>query len=498
MSVAGARSEPPEGATPAHRFAEPEPELEPGDVCAPPDPGSALVVTTVGGTLVATDGMLAHADRVGRIAGELHDALVRVDYAALLGPLPTDALRAELAAALRCADDQCAAIREAAQLAELGEDRILRAQTATAGLLAAAVAGAWPALLALGVGWSPVLAFAALAMTDEYGGDDAAARREGVVRWLLDHPELITSPGFVDAVRLVATSTDDAGWAALGVPAPLAAELGSQQHGVTGVESSAIGIMGAAGLVGLLRETPVTVERTGTSVGAAPAQGAVQRLDRVPDGGDIVIERHDVPGGEPRWVVYVGPTETFSPSADGPAFDQTSNMAGVAGLPAGSMRALEMAMADAGVAATDQVQLVGFSQGGLVAARAAESGQWNVVGLETYGAPTGNVELPEGLAGMAVRHTDDLVPALAGPQLDDNLLQVEREAFAGDAPPPTGLPAPAHQKAAYLATAAAIDGAQSAAVREQVAALDAFTAEYAAIDGATVTTFSFHAERVTP
>jgi hypothetical protein len=118
-----------------------------------------------------------------------------------------------------------------------------------------------------------------------------------------------------------------------------------------------------------------------------------------------------------------------------------------------------------------------------------------VVGLETYGAPAGNVALPPGLSGMAVRNADDFIPALAGPQLDDHLLQVERQAFAPGSPIPTELAAPAHQRTAYDATASAIDRATSAAVREQVAAMDEFTAEYARQDGSTITAMVYRAER---
>ena len=50
-------------------------------------------------------------------------------------------------------------------------------------------------------------------------------------------------------------------------------------------------------------------------------------------------------------------------------------------------------------------------------------------------------------------------------------------------PIPTAEPAPAHQREAYAATATAVDAAESAAVREQIAAMDAFTADYAQRDG---------------
>jgi hypothetical protein len=126
----------------------------------------------------------------------------------------------------------------------------------------------------------------------------------------------------------------------------------------------------------------------------------------------------------------------------------------------------------------------------------AGSGEWNAAGLETFGAPAGNIELPEGLSGMAVRNSDDFIPALAGPQLDHHLLQVERRAFADGTPLPTYHAAPAHQRDAYMATATAVDQAKSAAVREQNAALNSFTADYADRPGSVVTAMTYHGERV--
>jgi hypothetical protein len=247
--------------------------------------------------------------------------------------------------------------------------------------------------------------------------------------------------------------------------------------------------------VGLFREGAVSTQRITTSQVLHPPSGTLDRLSRVPENDQIRIERYDVPGAPPRFVVYVGPTETFSPVASDEPWDLTSNVAGVAGLGAGSLRATELAMHDAGVRDSDEVQFIGFSQGGLIAARLAASDSWNAVGLETYGAPAGGIALPDGLAGIAIRNTDDFIPALAGPQTDHHLLQVERRAFAPGVPIPTAEPAPAHQREAYAATATVVDAAESGAVRDQIAAMNAFTADYAQREGSTITVTTYHAER---
>ncbi len=173
-------------------------------------------------------------------------------------------------------------------------------------------------------------------------------------------------------------------------------------------------------------------------------------------------------------------------------------MGGVGGLEVGAYRASELAMHDAGIRPGEAVQFVGFSQGGLVATMLAASGDWNAAGVQTFGAPAGQLVLPDGLQGMAVRNTDDFIPMLGGPQLDHHVLQVERQAFAPGQPMPTYHAAPAHQRDAYRATAMAIDAAGSAEVREQSAALDAFTGDYAERDGSTITVFGYHGERIPP
>jgi pimeloyl-ACP methyl ester carboxylesterase len=57
--------------------------------------------------------------------------------------------------------------------------------------------------------------------------------------------------------------------------------------------------------------------------------------------------------------------------------------------------------------------LVGYSQGGILAASIAEQNP-NVVGLVTIGAPVATAQLPELLPTLSLEHSNDVVPALAG------------------------------------------------------------------------------------
>jgi hypothetical protein len=254
-------------------------------------------------------------------------------------------------------------------------------------------------------------------------------------------------------------------------------------------------LMTLASPFGLLRDSALTVRPVMERPLGSPAQGVAARLDRVPGTDQVRIERYTAPGSPPRYVVYVAPTGTFSPLPTREPWDLQSNVAGVSRLGGASFRATEQAMHDAGITRDDAVQFVGFSQGGLVAGMLAVSGHWNAAGLETTGAPTATLGIPGDLPGIDIRNREDFVPALAGDQPPTDRVQVERTAFA-TAPPPTDAVVPAHQKSTYLETARAVDAAQSAAVRGQVAALDAFTADYARRPGSEMTVMTYHADRV--
>jgi hypothetical protein len=445
---------------------------------------------------VATDALMAHAERIGALSAALQadarDVTALPWIPAAGSPVPLVRRAAAQAPAVL-------AVRAAAELAVRACAALRSAVESYAGVEAEQRARVMRLGATIGVELAPLLRVLVLigfplATTAHLAGFPSAGQVAAVRRWLTEHPGIITSPGFVEAVRAGAMGLDETVGATLGLP-PWAIGDIAAARGFTGVEAGAAMVLGAATPYGLLREGPVSVDRVATLPLDTGPRGAVERLARVPEGDQVRIERYDAPGVPPRFVVYIGPTETFSPVPGDEPWDLASNVAGVAGLSAGSIRATEAAMHDAGIAATDEVQFVGFSQGGLVAARLAADGAWNATGLETYGAPTGNVVLPAGLSGMAVRNSDDFVPALAGPQLDHHLLQVERQAFAPGSPIPVELPAPAHQRSASVAAATEIDAARSEAVRSQVRAMDAFTADYLRHDGAHATVMMYHADR---
>lgn len=457
------------------------------------DPGGVLRVSPAGTHQVSTDAMLASVDRLRALDEALRDDTRRVIAAdgerygiALPG------ITGELATARDLCERGQEMLHRAAEAYTRAEELAQNLQRGLAEMIAAAL-GFSARFLLLAILANPRM-FAVAALVGWTAIPDSGdGRLDTVRRFMMENPELITSPEFVRFVSLASTSLDDAAWGFAGVP--LLAGLIPEGRD-RGVAAGGRGLIGVVSPFGLFRETGVEVERRGTGPVLAPPTGVRERLDRIPEGDQVRVETFTADGMPPRHVVYVGPTETFSPIADGEPWDLTSNVSGVAGLSAGSFRAVNQAMADAGIAPGDEVVVTGFSQGGLIATMVAASGDWNVVGLESHAAPAGNIELPDGLSGLAIRHTDDLVPGLAGPQLDRTLVQVEREAFTGDDPIPTELAAPAHQRTAYERTATAIDAAESEVVREQIRTLDAFTADYAALPGYQATSTTFRAVRV--
>jgi hypothetical protein len=497
----------------AHEIAPPETggtaTTSPGHPVTTPEMGGPLLVTPAHTTLVATDAMHAHLERLAGLERELADAARRLraiesraNWAGVPGA-PASARRsdAELAdaiAASRAAHDTVERLVEGLRRAIRAYDDADRAAHERWDRAGAVLGAEFGALLRTMLPTAVLLGTAAWLVSK--APDPGGARASALEAFFLDHPGLITGPRFVEGVRLFASGLDEAMSSFAGVPVPLAVALGAA--GITGVRSSARTLLQVGPLLGVFRETPVTVDRvtttrlSGQAAAEVPAVGAVGRLDRVPEVNQVRIEKYDAPGEQSRFIVYVGPTESFSPVAAHEPWDLTSNVGGVGGLDVGAFRATELAMDDAGISAGAPVQFVGFSEGGLVATMLAGSGEWNAAGLQTFGAPAGNIHLPSGLEGMAIRNTDDFIPMLAGPQLDHQLVQVERQVFSPGTALPTFEAAPAHQRDGYRATAIAVDAASSSAVRQQNAALDAFAGDVASRDGASVTVMTYHGERL--
>jgi hypothetical protein len=309
----------------------------------------------------------------------------------------------------------------------------------------------------------------------------------------------------VGLIREGVTDSDEFGEGFLGVPPPIAEVLGADGLGVLGVGSSAAVITRLGGVLGLLRETEVAVRRT--SISSSPtnersgegfsrtlAERASQFIssDKQPNGEQIRIEKFVQPGHPARYEVYVAGTVSFDPVSASEPFDLTSNVSGVADESPGAYRAVVEAMQQAGITPTSPVVLNGYSQGGLIASLVASSNDYNVKGLVTFGAPSGQVPVAASIPTLTVRHTEDLVPALGGNEVNPDAVVVYRTLF-DEHDPPTDLPVAGHDFGFYKQTAAIIDRSDNPQLRSVLDPINHFE------DGATrVTTTAYLAHRIQP
>ena len=188
------------------------------------------------------------------------------------------------------------------------------------------------------------------------------------------------------------------------------------------------------------------------------ATSVEERIARIPEQGPpIRIERYDQGDGTYQTEVFIAGTKDWGVGNTAQPFDLESNLALVAGVTASSLLAVEMAMRRSGVRPGDRVTFVGHSQGGLVAARLAESGKYRTTGLVTAGAPLGSSPIKGDYPAFVISHTDDVVPILAGQTEHQAGWQFERH--SGGRP---GDVLTAHSLEAYAETARTIDESRAA------------------------------------
>jgi hypothetical protein len=276
-------------------------------------------------------------------------------------------------------------------------------------------------------------------------------------QWFRRNSAGLSDPRTVQLVRLLVMSADDIGGGVLRLPADVVHILGDEGLGIIGVTSSSAVVVGTAGIGGALAETPVTVRRSGAAIATTAPSSFEERAARLPRGeAQIRIDRYEQADGSARYEVYIAGTRDFSLVPGDQPWDMTSNLNSMAGRESGSYRAVEEAMRLEGVDASSPVVFNGHSQGGLIAAQLAGSGDYNTKGVFTLGAPAAQIDVPTNVPWVAVEHSDDLVPALAGNWQSSDPVLVRREVFA-DRPVTTDVAFPAHQIEPYRETARLID-----------------------------------------
>lgn len=450
-----------------------------------------IVIGGGGSIAVATSELFEDARRLSDLHEMLSNCrgqLISIDRLVGVALLNTVAAPSSALAAERAMDDAAAALARAAPSAERLHIALVASAEAygigerVAERLAQDVAGRFGAMLGL---FLPTIAVELLPALLGIGAGVAigiallppekrAALFRALPEWLRRNSVVLTDPRVVQLVRLTVMSADDFGGGVLKLPPELVHAIGDEGMGLVGLASSASVVVQVAGSRGMLAESAVSVMRSGATVPATRAESYSDRAARVPQGAaQVRIDRYSQPGGPDRFEVYVGGTRDFSLEPGAEPWDMTSNVNAVAGRETGAYRAVTQAMADAGISSSSPVLFTGYSQGGLIAAELAASGDYDTRGLYTLGAPAAQVGVPSSIPWVALEHTDDIVPAVGGSRASADPVLVRRELFDGR-PVPTEVIFPAHQLAGYRETAALVDASTETRVVSALVAFDRF------------------------
>jgi hypothetical protein len=178
----------------------------------------------------------------------------------------------------------------------------------------------------------------------------------------------------------------------------------------------------------------------------------------------IGIDLFDNPAGNKTAVVYIPGTQSFGFGDGDNPLDMASNIQAMGGAgSAASEKAVLLAIKQAGIESSDEVILVGHSQGGMVAGNiAVNPSGFIAAGLITFGAPLAqlrNLKAPI----MAVEHSNDPVPNLSGKAnpLKKNWVSVQRVSSKAE----SNAVLFSHSLKSYKNTAVAIDSSSEAGIR---------------------------------
>ena len=120
--------------------------------------------------------------------------------------------------------------------------------------------------------------------------------------------------------------------------------------------------------------------RTGTST-----RSVLETDPGAGDGDGVRIIKIQGADGVTRYIVHIGGTRPTTDQSK--LFDPFENVDAVRGRDTQTMRYVEALMRAAGITSNDQIMLVGYSQGGLLAQNIANSGRWGDPLIVTRAAP---------------------------------------------------------------------------------------------------------------
>ncbi|HTW18473.1 MAG TPA: alpha/beta hydrolase [Nocardioides sp.] len=234
-------------------------------------------------------------------------------------------------------------------------------------------------------------------------------------RWLLEHPDVLeevvaSTPGLLDFFMP-------------GVGFPADAEQGA----------ALLALLYDQDLGGLTSEQD-------EEVAPASLADAMRKLDEMADQPDAFkIERVGTPPHEvynvylPGTKAFDGPFPAGTPGLPDELTDSGlvqnlgTNFAGVAGADNAYVEAVLRAMREAGIPPDAPVNLLGHSQGGIVAARVAEAvshgeggRSYRIDNVVTAGSPVDHVELPDDVSVLSLVNEYDIVPRLDGEAYGDD------------------------------------------------------------------------------
>lgn len=255
---------------------------------------------------------------------------------------------------------------------------------------------------------------------------------------------LVEHPGVID--DLVTGITDVTAPLSHGLAGPLPVFADQAFRAVTGEALLPRDLVEAAGLLALLYSPgrPVFAQRVDGAAPAVLVPGGIgevlERLDHrnsaarpaLGTQGDIGVTRVVTVGPEGRplvsWIVDIPGTKDWQlVPGERPALnDLASNLELMAGTESARVQALEQVLAAAGVAPGQPIMLVGHSQGGMVAVRAAQElgRRLDVTHVVTAGSPIGGMVAPAGVEVLSLENRQDVVPhtdGLENPQGGEHL-----------------------------------------------------------------------------
>lgn len=198
---------------------------------------------------------------------------------------------------------------------------------------------------------------------------------------------------------------------------------------------------------------PVTVTQAGSSRPAGPPSTMRAAVNRIPTGdAQVRIDRYTLADGSRRFMIYLDGTRQLVGQGD--AWDMASNTDMYLERTEGaSYEATVQALEASGAEPGDQIDIVAYSQGGMIGSFLAAGGDYDVRTVLTVGSPVEPVLGPDTQL-VQLRNTDDLVGTgltgggFGGTSGSPDSFTVTREdgGVAGD-------PITPHLRDAYLETA---------------------------------------------